>query len=63
MQPVREVKWAVARRQEKFFGLVSEWVIDRELSTSPDPVGGTASPSEPHQHADHTDDEQDPSLL
>ena len=74
---VREVKWAVARRQAKFFGLVSEWVIDRslaidawrckgcgycELSTNPDPSGGDPSTTGSPDH-EPEDDEQDPSLL
>jgi hypothetical protein len=49
---VREVKWGIARRELRFLGLVSEWVIQRalpldawrckacgycELATAPDP--------------------------
>jgi rubrerythrin len=49
---VRAVKWAVARPERRFFGLLTSWVIDRsllldawrckecgycELATSPDP--------------------------
>lgn len=69
---VREVKWAVARRQMRFLGLVSEWVVERalpldawrckacgycELATPPDPSEGTPA------RLGHPPDTDDSTLL
>ncbi len=58
---VREVKWGLARREQRFLGLVSEWVIERtlpldawrcgacgtcELATRPDPASEAATRGE-----------------
>jgi len=65
---VREVKWGLARREARFLGLVTEWVIQRalpleawrcsvcgycELATIPDP---TAAPSSSTPRADQGND-------
>ena len=69
---VRDVSWVVARREEQFWGLLTDWVIDKaleidawrcgtcgclELATDADPKPG----HEDHVRAKRVDN--DPSLL